>query len=53
MKIDEFLIFEKKIQKKFQKNFRKFFFDPWEDDHVTQELSYVQRRYMAHFEAII
>ena len=53
MKIDEFLIFEKKFQKKFQKNFRNFFCDPWEDDHVDHELGYVQRRYMAHFEVII
>ena len=52
MKIDEFLIFEKKFQKKFQKNFRNFFFDTWEDDHVDQKLGYVQRRYLAHFEAI-
>ena len=53
MKIDEFLIFEKKISKKISKKFSKFFFDPWEDDHVDQKLGYVQRRYMAHFEAII
>ena len=41
MKIDEFLIFE------------NFFLDPRQDGHVAQEVGYVQRRYMAHFEAII
>ena len=53
MKIDEFLIFEKKFQKKISKKFSKIFFEPWEDDHVDKKLGYVQRRYMTHFEAIM